>query len=850
MESDILFNPDHARKLPAGVTLVDRDGAVLTGPMGHVAPGHVAPGHVAPGPVRLCDHFVGKDGERVAAALTALFRGVLDRTELMVRVGSGLLAGAPVRLSLEALRDGDSTGGQTHAVALRILGARECPATVQANCGSYDRTARLLTLATANAGVAPWFLDLATGAFTDFPEFGTIIGRPVGDPPPDFDQLVARIHPDDLAGALRELEGLALRKTPRARTNFRLRHHAGHWVPTSTVASLWQEGPDAAPLICAVTTDISDRVASEARLSTATEEIRQAHARLTFLTEGATVGLFEARLHPDGQVDFPHTSARFIDLVGAAGVAPEHLAGHIEGLMDPADLARARTALARGARDASAFQLRIRLDHPEQGRLWLKASAGAPTHENGVATWVGAIDDVTVDVKREEDLRHAHKVAEQMRIRNEQQALYDGLTGLANRRQFDELISDRMAQARCGGPGDLTLVRLDLDRFKHVNDTLGHAAGDRVLMRVADVLRDCVRVGDFASRNGGDEFSVLLAPGATEAEAREIVDRVHRKLAEPLIHAGRQCRFGASFGIAHTDDILATGADVHLFADAALHRAKLDGGNRAEVFSPQLHSDIRRDRSLAVDLFDALENHSLLPWFQPQVNAAECTLYGAEVLLRWDHPTDGIIAPGAFMHVAEQLRLVPDIDRIMMDRTCDVLARWRAAGLVVPKISFNVSAGRMHDPGILAAAQHLADLDTRVTFELLESILVEEENQAFRDNLDTIRAAGVDIEIDDFGSGHASIIGLMQIEPSALKIDQRIVFPVVRDPRARDLVRAIVEIARALGIGTVAEGVESADHAAILRDLGCDVFQGYHYAKPLSEADFLAYARGLGAAPG
>ena len=228
---------------------------------------------------------------------------------------------------------------------------------------------------------------------------------------------------------------------------------------------------------------------------------------------------------------------------------------------------------------------------------------------------------------------------------------------------------------------------------------------------------------------------------------------------------------------------------------------------------------------------------------QPQVRAGDGSLYGAEVLLRWNHPTEGTLAPGAFMHVAERLRLVPDIDRIVMEKSRDVIARWRAQGLVVPKISLNVSAGRMHDPSILEFAAKFAEIDTRLTFELLESILVEEENQAFRDNLATIRAAGVEIEIDDFGSGHASIIGLMEIEPSALKIDQRIVFPVVHEQRARDLVRAIVQIAAALGIRTVAEGVETADHVRILRALGCEVLQGYHFARPLSEAQFLAYAQ-------
>ena len=388
-----------------------------------------------------------------------------------------------------------------------------------------------------------------------------------------------------------------------------------------------------------------------------------------------------------------------------------------------------------------------------------------------------------------------------------------------------------------------TFSRQVHDYFKSVNDTLGHEAGDAVLQRVADVLRSCLEKKDFAARIGGDEFSILPDPGRSLDDVCAQVERIRTMLAEPFFFEGRQCRFGASFGIARTENMEADTADLPVFADAALYRAKKDGRNRLELFTPELKQSILTERELAVELHQALERDEFEPWFQPQFSADDSRLVGVETLLRWRRADGTVMAPGSFMHVAVQLRIVPELDRIMMEKAGRALDRWGQADIRIPKISFNVSSGRMRDPEVVALARKLAAGETRVTFELLESVLVEEESELFRFHLDAVREAGIAIEIDDFGSGHASIIGLMQIAPSALKIDRRIVQPVARNGQARNLVRAIVEIAETLGIATVAEGVETAEQAQILRDMGCNVLQGYHFARPMSEDRVIESAR-------
>ncbi|WP_444463408.1 EAL domain-containing protein [Rhodobacter capsulatus] len=587
--------------------------------------------------------------------------------------------------------------------------------------------------------------------------------------------------------------------------------------------------------------DVTEQIDAKRREEQAAAAMTQVHERLASIASIAPVGLYEFRRFPDGSAAFPYASPYLEDLLGIEfGLFSQEIA--VEDLftnVDFCDLPDFLTGQGAGPANLDLWNQRFRVRHPTRGDIWLANSATSKAQPDGSVVWTGALHDVTVDVAREAELRHAHLVAERMRAENERQALHDGLTGLPNRRSYDNILSLRIAEAAAGGPRDCVLIRIDLDHFKHVNDTLGHEAGDMVLQRVGDVLRLELRAGDFAARIGGDEFSVILAPGQSGRHAREVVERMQARLTETLLFEGRQCRFGASFGIAETEDIAAMGTEIQLFADAALYRAKQGGRNRMEFFTPELHQNILFDRKLAVEIQEGLERGEFVPFFQSQVGAVDGRLTGVETLLRWRHPVRGLLAPDAFMHVAQQLRLVSEIDRVMMEKSAEALAFWRARGLHVPKISFNVSSGRMHDPDVVRAARAIAQGETKVTFELLESILVEEESEIFRFHLDALRDAGIEIEIDDFGSGHASIIGLMQIAPSALKIDQRIVAPVARDPRSKNLVRAIVEIAETLGIATVAEGVETRAQADILRDLGCDVLQGYLFSMPLSAEDFV-----------
>jgi diguanylate cyclase (GGDEF)-like protein len=423
-------------------------------------------------------------------------------------------------------------------------------------------------------------------------------------------------------------------------------------------------------------------------------------------------------------------------------------------------------------------------------------------------------------------------------------ALEDPLTGLPNRRAFEEVLGLRDVAPDAAEA--TTLVRVDLDHFKYVNDVLGHAAGDAALIHVGEILRSETRPGGLAARLGGDEFALLLPAGEEGSAGEALADRLRQRIRTPFFHESKSCIVGASFGIASNRAGPKDADELLSFADIALYEAKRKGRDRTETFTPRTHERLRDNRRLADELRLALERGEFEPFFQPQVDAQTLEITGAEVLARWRHPTAGLRSPGAFLEIAHQLRLTAEIDAQILQRAGGAVAELQALGLCPPKVSFNVSSQRMHDPALLEAVRGLAARGPRVALELLEATMIEEESAVFSFHLDSLKEEGIGIEIDDFGSGHASLLGVMRAGPDTLKIDQRLIRPLPDSENLQRLVRAIVEIGRALGVSVTAEGVETMEHAQLLAALGCRTLQGFAFAPALSVDDFAAFARAYG----
>jgi diguanylate cyclase (GGDEF)-like protein len=484
------------------------------------------------------------------------------------------------------------------------------------------------------------------------------------------------------------------------------------------------------------------------------------------------------------------------------------------------------------------------------GTLRHVRSVAALYREPGIPDRVVGVNwDITADVVLNEDLRRATQLTEARnhelevaRVRIEHNALHDSLTGLPNRRYLDEMLR-RHAATGFGDSGSMALLHIDLDRFKQINDTMGHAAGDAMLIHASAVLRDNCSGDDFVARIGGDEFVVLTKASAGDIYLGELAERIVEQMRLPVTYEGHECRFGVSIGIAAERTAPLDAKRLLINADIALYRAKGRGRNRYEFFSEALQAEVVKTKRVADEILNGLERNEFVAWFQPQFDAHTLDVVGVEALARWQHPTEGIKAPDAFMPIAEELNVVATVDRLILEQSLAALARWDAIGLGVPRVSVNVSLRRLNDEDLIDGLKQLSIEPGRLSFELVESIYLDEGDAVVGWNIDQIKELGIDVEIDDFGTGYASIVSLQKLRPTRLKIDRQLVSPIVEDPGQRRLLASIVDIGKSMGIEVVAEGVETMEHAAILRDLGCDILQGYAFSRPLAAADFEAFLK-------
>nr|WP_246748525.1 EAL domain-containing protein [Rhizobium setariae] len=458
---------------------------------------------------------------------------------------------------------------------------------------------------------------------------------------------------------------------------------------------------------------------------------------------------------------------------------------------------------------------------------------------------VGVNWDVTADVQLQADLRQAkrqsdeqNRALEQARLRMESAALHDALTGLPNRRYLDRVMVE-LDTARLAD--DITILHIDLDRFKDINDTLGHAAGDRILRHSAKTLRENIRENDFLARIGGDEF-VIVSRGVGLDQISAMASRLIDAISKPVDYEGHECRVGASIGIACRSNEGEGIDELLVNADIALYEAKRRGRNRVEHFTDTLRLVAINTKKTADEILRGLEQNEFIAHFQPQFDAHTLEIVGIEALARWDHPSKGMLPPSAFLQIAESLKVVSTIDDIILNQALLQHYRLAANGIHIPKVSVNISAQRLRDETLLDRLRNLSFRPGTLSFELLESISLDGHDGELIPQIEKIRDLGIDIDIDDFGTGYASIVTLLKLTPKRLKIDRQLILPIVNSTSQQRLVSSIIEIGRSRGIEIVAEGVETIAHAEILRDLGCNVLQGYALSKPLSPAQLLEFA--------
>jgi diguanylate cyclase (GGDEF)-like protein/PAS domain S-box-containing protein len=417
--------------------------------------------------------------------------------------------------------------------------------------------------------------------------------------------------------------------------------------------------------------------------------------------------------------------------------------------------------------------------------------------------------------------------------RLEQLAHHDSLTGLPNRTAFQVAIEQAVTHA-----SGVHLLLLDLDNFKMVNDTLGHLAGDTLLFEVSDRLREATSRAFLVARLGGDEFAILL-PGALDDEAvLRIADSIVASVSAPVMIDGARAHVGGSIGIASAPRDGSAATDLIRRADLALYEAKSAGRGRSIRFHSAIEAEAAERRMLEDDLRQALPGGQLRLVFQPIVSIREGRIVGAEALLRWTHPERGEISPARFIPIAEECGLIVDMGEWVIAEACRRAARWPRH----LQVSVNVSAAQLEGnrlpTAIVRALAETGLLPQQLSIEVTESVLVDQS--AAKTLFSTLRALGIAIALDDFGTGYASLSYLRMFQFDKLKIDQSFVREAKTRPDCAAIVRATAGLARELGMTTVAEGVETAAELAVVGGAGCDLAQGYHFARPMETDAFLA----------
>jgi diguanylate cyclase (GGDEF)-like protein len=476
----------------------------------------------------------------------------------------------------------------------------------------------------------------------------------------------------------------------------------------------------------------------------------------------------------------------------------------------------------------------------------LDGAHSVPLHEHGVV--VGAIVVGSPDVGHDfgpSQREMLGSFAEQASValaaaktaNSIRHAFNDSLTGLPNR----ALLLDRLEVALARAEREdqpVSVLFLDLDGFKVVNDSLGHVAGDRLLIDVARRLSGCLRKGDTAARIGGDEFAILLGDIGNQARAPRVAERVIAALGEPFTVLGHEVFVSASIGIAYGQG---DAQNLLRNADVAMYRAKRSGeGGAYATFEPSMHAAVVERLEIGADLRRAIERHELVLHYQPIVELASGRVAGLEALLRWAHPRRGLVMPFDFIPLAEETRLIVDLGRWVLHEACRQAAHWHADPRTGrPWISVNLSGLQLLDGSLeadVAAALAGSGLDAAsLTLEITETVLVQDVAAAV-DRLENLRALGVSIAIDDFGTGYSSLRYIRRFPADLLKIAKPFVDG-LHDETDTALVRTIVALADSLGLRTVAEGIEDAEQLARLRGLGCALGQGYLFARPRPAAD-------------
>jgi diguanylate cyclase (GGDEF)-like protein/PAS domain S-box-containing protein len=643
------------------------------------------------------------------------------------------------------------------------------------------------------------------------------------------------LHPEDLQDAVDGLSDLADPAAPREPRRLRISDSTGEFRHVEVIGSNMVDDPVIQGFVFNVR-DISERIRAEADLMESEERFRSAF-------DAAPTGM--ALVAPDGK--FVQVNHALCEMLGHT---EEHLlACRSFDLVHPDEQAASAEILGRmDEGSVTLHRAETRLMRSDGRVMWaIHTSSAVRSAEGRFLYSTDQVMDVTEQRETAERLAH--------------QALHDPLTGLPNRVLFLDRLGHALERTERTGL-QVAVLFLDLDRFKVVNDSLGHGAGDQLLVEVAHRLRTVVRPLDTVARFGGDEFTILLEDVPDEGQATTIAERIGVSISEPFDLSDSEVFVNTSIGIALGSGAAQSSEGLVRDADAAMYRAKEKGRARYEVFDDRVRATVVERLSLESALHRALARGEFQLNYQPEVDLRTGKVVAVEALLRWRSQERGLLRPGQFITVAEETGLIVPIGSWALREACHQAKRWRdlqksqivlagADPLPMPTVWVNLSARQLAHPGLVdSVAEALAESRCdpgSICLEITESVLMGDAGSTI-ETLEALRDLGVRLGVDDFGTGYSSLVYLKRFPVDLLKIDRTFTDGLGREPDDTAIVTAVVGLAHSLGLTAVAEGVETADQVAALRTLGCDVGQGFFFSDPLTatEIDALWGAQLLG----